>query len=422
VISTGVDARPVGAELELVLLCARTRLAPGAEARLRELMTGPLDWGQVLSMAAGHHTLSLLYHHVTSMPLDGVPDEVLSDLRAHYLHLAARSLRLMHELEDLTVELEAAKAPPVVWKGPVLAYTVYPSPELRTFNDLDLLVRGRDVGIVRRILEARGFRAKHGPETSPDELFSRRSADVKLTNPETGAAVDLHWGSVPRYFSSAMDCERLWAQHEVRTIDGSEIRVLEPGTMLLALCLHGAKHYPYPWPALKWVSDIEAVVRALPAERWDSVLTRARGLGCHRMLLLGLLLAQDLLDAPLPSRVQAEISADSRVADLLGPVRHRMLSREIVPFSFAERFWFDLAVRERRRDRIVYRATRVLRPGGRDEAGAAGRFSMLRVPFRLLRLGRRHLRGPNRGRPVLLGRGSPVTGPDPQGRKGETER
>jgi hypothetical protein len=246
---------------------------------------------------------------------------------------------------------------------------------------------------------------------SEEELFSRGSEVVTMWNREAGIGVDVHWGATRRSLSLVMDCDRLWAQSRSLLMAGTWIRVLDPEWMLLALCVHGAKHWPYPWPKLKWLTDVEAIARALPPERWGPLLSSGRQTGCHRMLLLGLCLAKDLLEAPLSPEVEEALAKDPMVATLSRPIRERMLRLQSPPLSFAERLRFELAVRERRRDRVVYAFAQVLRPSERDQIATPPSLRFLQVPLRLVRLGGRYLLNPSRAKAFLLGSGESQSRP-----------
>jgi hypothetical protein len=123
------------------------------------------------------------------------------------------------------------------------------------------------------------------------------------------------------------------------------------------------------------------------------------------MLLLGLGLAAELLEAPLPPEVVEALAGDPLVAELQQAVRERMLHQRSTDFPFSERLRFDLAVRERRRDRVAYALTRILMPTREDLTATPPALRLLRVPRRLLRLGRRYVLNPSRGRAFLLGSG-----------------
>jgi len=390
-------------EQDVLLLCARSQLEGAASERLSRLLNEALDWDSVVAQAGYHHVSALLYHHLSSVAPAKVPPPVLAGMRTRYLLLAARNLRLVGETVPLLKALESAGAPAVVWKGPALAYSVYPSPELRTFTDLDLLVRREDVGTVRAVLTSLGYLPRLSPGVSEEEVFGRMSRAVTMVNPESGGVLDIHWGSAQRYLSSAMDGDRLWTRSGPLDVEGTTVQVLDREPMLLALCAHGAKHGPFPWPTLKWITDIEAVVKAHPPDRWGPILARARELGCLRMLLLGLHLANDLLEVSLPREVVEELGRDPVVGDMGVPIRERILEPNSVPFPFSERLRFDLRVRERYRDRFRYAIVRVLTPSKQDRSSTPASLRPLLVVTRLLRLGRRYLLNPARGKAFLLG-------------------
>jgi hypothetical protein len=391
--------------LELVVLCARLVLDDDARERVTTLLAQPLDWETVLEWAGYHHVTSLLYHHLYPMGPSGVPPEVLQELRTRYRGIAARNLKLTLELLSLLEDLGEAGAPGVVWKGPALAYTVYPSPEIRAFADLDIIVRPEDRHRARTVLNQRGYRGSPEVRLNEDELFSADCRDATMWNPETRISVDVHWGSVPRYRASIANFELLWSESMTVTLHGSEIQVLAPAAHLLGLCAHGAKHRPFPWPAAKWITDVEAYLRAYPPEWWGPVLERAHKQGCLRMLLLGLALAEDILEASLPPSAAEALARHPRVRELAAGIRRRMLNPEAAPFPLGERLAFDLAVRERWRDRVTYRATRLFTPSPRDDATAwPAPVRRHAVPLRLLRLARTYLFRPAALRALLRGR------------------
>jgi hypothetical protein len=406
-------------ERDLVHLCARLALEGEARERATELLARPLDWDTVLKWAGFHHVTPLLYRHVNDLGHDDVDTEVLEDLRTRSRGIAARNLNLTLELISILGSLEAAGAPGVIWKGPALAYTLYPSPELRTFSDLDIILRPEDRHRARNVLNERGYRASSESFLNEDELFGKGSHDATLWNPETRISVDLHWGLVPRYRAPVADFRLLWSRSTKFTVLGSELRVLEPGIHLLALCAHGAKHGPFPWPALKWITDVEAYLRTYPPEWWGPVLQQARKEGCLRMLLLGLALAEDVLGAPLPRAVSVALDRQSRARGLVPGIRRRILNPQGASFPLGERVAFDLAVRERWRDRMAYRAMRLFTPSPRDLApGRRTSFRLSVVALRLLRLGRTYLLRPRALR-TLLRRADSGSGSDPVGGKGD---
>jgi hypothetical protein len=109
------------------------------------------------------------------------------------------------------------------------------------------------------------------------------------------------------------------------------------------------------------------------------------------MLRLGIHLATDLLEAPVPEAVAAAASADPAVRSLAEAVVRRQAAGEAVVPASLDLLPFMLATREDRRDRIrylAYRCRRWIPPTERDERALPLPWPMgfLRYPFRPLRL------------------------------------
>jgi hypothetical protein len=388
-------------EREILLLCARTHVDDRARDRIRHLLGQPLAWPRVLEDASAHAIIPLLHHHLSAVAEgrhDLVPAPVTEWLQRVSVSGAARRLLLLSELKGVLTDLEAGGAPGVVWKGPALAYSVYPRPELRPFADLDILVRRRDVSRAREVLGSRGYAPRPGLELSDGESFARSDHTVPMIHGPTGVCVDLHWGGGARYLSSAMDTDMLCEQAGPLMVGETPLPALMPDALLLALSVHGAKHGPFPWPRLKWITDVEAFLRTYREDQWAAILARARVTGCQRMVLLGICLARELLEAPVPAAAADAIRDDPAVTPLVPAIRDRLLSESPTPFTFGDRVRFDLAVRERVRDRVRYRYERLLTISPRDVAAlrlpAPLRF--LQVPVRLMRLAGTYILRPSR--------------------------
>lgn len=65
------------------------------------------------------------------------------------------------------------------------------------------------------------------------------------------------------------------------------------------LSVHGAKHF---WERLNWLLDVAELTAGQPVD-WHLTIRIAAKLKSTRLLLLGLYLAHELMDAPLPQIV-----------------------------------------------------------------------------------------------------------------------
>src|SRR5262249_16674154 len=139
---------------------------------------------------------------------------------------------LLLELVDLFARrgIEA-----LVLKGPALAHGVYATPELRSFCDVDLLVRGRDFDAASRLLTARGCVAHY---TEPRRNFTARFGKGVCHSTPAGFELDLHRSFVAGPFGMALDTEALFQESQRVEIAGVSVGTLATTDQLL----HAAAH------------------------------------------------------------------------------------------------------------------------------------------------------------------------------------
>lgn len=348
-------------ECELLLCCARTRLPPAQVERLPDLLGG-IDWSRLLRTAHAHGLAPLLYWHLNAICPAKVPKPALAQLQSYFHRTASKNLHLSSELVKLLRLFQADKIMAVPFKGPVLAASVYGNLLLREFSDLDILVRERDVYRAKALLVSQGFQLRLAAhETAGQEgHFLHHHTFLR-----DALCVEVHWSFAERYFSIPLD-KGLWRRLEQASLAGTDVPNLAAGDLLLALCVHGARHR---WERLTWICDVAELLRATPGLPWDQVLASARTMGIQRILFLGLLLARDLLQADFPPGVRRRADADPMAKCLSAQVREHLF-RGTVEASVreSEKYRFDIQVRERLRDRVTYCRRLGIIPAGTDQA------------------------------------------------------
>jgi hypothetical protein len=73
---------------------------------------------------------------------------------------------------------------------------------------------------------------------------------------------------------------------------------------------------------------------------WDRAIRVAESLKAGRILHVGLALAQQVLDAPLPREILARVRADQVAGRVVGEIQQRLMSREFRTLDTAGRFRF----------------------------------------------------------------------------------
>jgi hypothetical protein len=342
-------AADVSPEAALLILAARVG-SDFEDSRTTALIDLNIDWDYLLKAARDHGVIPLLYQHLEAGFREAVPPEVFEQLRDQALNNLRSNLALTRELFNLLELFAAHDIHAIPYKGPALAASAYGDIALRQFVDLDLIVHKKDVLRARQLLVARGWRPEFELTAAQEAAFLDHYYDYGFFN-EDRVLVEIHWGLAEGFFSFPIDAERLWERLVPITIAGRPLMTLSPEDSLVIVCVHSSKHL---WSRLGWISDVARLIESNRQMNWPLVMEHAATLGSKRMLKLGLLLARELLGAPLPDEVSRELHSDSSVKALAAEVTKRLFEERTGAPGIVETSVLHLKMRERLRDRTRY--------------------------------------------------------------------
>ena len=371
---------------ELLLCCARTTAAPDVVARLRGLAATNVDWEYLFLLARRHAVVPLLYLQLDRHASDLVPHEFLRKVKQHYVENSARNTVLTAELCRLIDLFAAAGIEAIPYKGPALALFAYDNLALRRFVDLDVLVKKADVLKAREILLKEGYTPAKSLSLTQQELLLRTQHNMQFSRDNRRLIVELHWEVAPHLFASSVSAEQLWQDLVTIDLNGTLVKTLSAGDLLFSLCVHGSRHL---WERLSWICDV-AELTARHTFNWAKLLERAANADSERMFLLGLFLAEKLLDARLPPEIKQRCDADERLESLADSVvQHLFNGTTHVPATSREIFNYNIRVRKTLSARARY-LVYVFRPTdsdlrGRSFPSALNFIYYLMRPFRLIR-------------------------------------
>jgi hypothetical protein len=334
-------------EVQLLLCCARTDLEPSVLCRMRALLLERIDWERLRVMSLAQGVGPLLDRGLRRAGPEGIPDGVLDELRNYVRASARRNLLLTGRLLRLLAAFGSGGIRAIPFKGPALAVQAYHDLTLRQFTDIDVLVHERDAAAAKAVLVAHGYRQRMShPWEAPFE-------------DETGVSVDLHWGIAPSYDPTPPTFEQLWTRLVPVSLSGTEVLTLAPEDLLLILSIHLAKDCRESRQRLVQICDAAELIRSHPELDWQQVLARARASGGERILLLDLLLAHDLLAAPVPEPVLRSALGSRAVSGLAREVEGRMFPATGAPKVtstdsglLSDELAFSVRTRERLTDKL----------------------------------------------------------------------
>ena len=181
-----------------------------------------VEFSSLLSACESHRLVGLLGAAVEGGGLPVTPSQ-----RDDVEHLVQSWMSAAVRIEAVAVRvvgvLDACGIEHRVLKGVALANTVYRTPELRVFGDIDLLIRGIQFGAAAAVLTKQlgGWRVL--PEIRPgfDARFGREIL-VRVANRE----VDLHRTFVDGPYGFSVVIDEAWAQPQTFRLGGRTMRTL----------------------------------------------------------------------------------------------------------------------------------------------------------------------------------------------------
>lgn len=208
----------------------------------RQRMTGPLSQ----LVASGRWTC---------------PSVAGDELRGSHRRAMALTLMLERDLLAIAADFDAAGIGFRVLKGTAIARLDEIDPAWRSFGDIDLLVRGEDLGRASTLVERRGGRRRY-PEPRPgfDARFSKGASYVFDRNTE----VDLHRTLAAGPFGLTMDLDDLFAHTETFSVAGTPLLALDRPSRFLHACQHAILGSPRPR-----AGAIRDIVRTAPVTAVD---------------------------------------------------------------------------------------------------------------------------------------------------------
>jgi hypothetical protein len=367
-------------EWMLLIECASWRPDLGRIGELVRSADGP----RLLALAEDHGVTGQLAARLLGPREELVPPEILQALRERQRAQTFISLRMTAELFRLLDRFASQAIGALVVKGPVLAVQAYGDPAMRSYGDLDLLVRHHDIRRATEIMLADGYRAQV-PLSAIDA--GKIPGQYLFTKPDSNLLIELHNDLTLRYFPRRLPMEEFFERQIRVPLDGREAPALSVEDELVLICIHGAKHL---WERLIWIADVSALVTRQAGIDWQRVAASAREVGAERMLHTGLQIAEDLLRMQLPAKVSAQIKGDAVAARLARQVQKWLPAAGDAPPGLFERATFRLRMRGGLVAAPAYLLRLLLSPTEEDwrdgaEESRTSFFDALRRPFRLAR-------------------------------------
>ncbi len=281
-----------------------------------------VEWDVVLEQAAHHGVELVLYDRLrVADKSEMVPELVLAQLRGAYLGAAARNTVMLHHAAVILNALKAAGIEVIVLKGLYLVEHIYASIGLRTFGDLDLLVRKERLADALAAMQGLGYKLSTWYDPTVENTDIKHLPPLEKVDSPT---VEVHWTILEEDEPFSIDTDGLWQRAIPAKAAGVEMLALG----LEDLILHLSMHFTYQHrlrAGLRNLYDIAEVIRQNDSKiDWQQLVLTSREWGAERVTWLTFRLLERVTGLSVPEDVMRSLQStppdEQVVADALAQV------------------------------------------------------------------------------------------------------
>ena len=161
----------------------------------------------------------------------------------------------------------------VLLKGMAYIELYYRNFGLRPMNDIDILIRIKDLSKTLNMLKKIGFEPTDQLWCNFDEEYTYIRHGAGFHHPEMEIDIDLHWHILPEN-RGIEDDNAIWRRKKEFDIEGGvKCFTLEATDHLLHTCLHGFKWNPIP--SLRWIADALMILKHEDIQ-WQILIDEAK--------------------------------------------------------------------------------------------------------------------------------------------------
>ncbi|KUG05785.1 hypothetical protein ASZ90_016764 [hydrocarbon metagenome] len=351
-------------EIDLILACSKGSLNENDRDTIAHILKNELNWDYFYRQAERHLLIPLIFHNLMNTAPEHVPEEILRQMNKVYLHSMTRSMIQTRQLLEVIQLFAEHEIPVIAYKGVALSQKIYRDIGLRISFDIDILVRQQDAILARDLLVLRGYHPLVSLTPEQDKKFVHLRCEHGLVHPHR-EMIDIHWQFIPWYYLHPFEETDIWSGLRGISLEGKEISTLSAEMLIIALCIHGAKHQ---WKELKQVCDIAGIIASEKDINWELILKIAREKRIERILFLGLRLGEVFMNAELPQTVSRVVRGDPGVQRLVSSSIDTMFRGEQSQVGDIQDVQYWLSVRESLWDKFRVVSLLVFTPNHDDWA------------------------------------------------------
>lgn len=294
-----------------------------------------INYGKLLRLSYDHRVLPLVFHHIEAGTpyIPSPPTGIIDVGRIVSESQRLRTDSILKHAKIIFSELNNSEIRFMLFRGLLLATTVYKRPHFRNFEDIDLLVPKDDEEKVDRVLKDLGYeQGRFDTQRKIIVPYSKEELDfwvkdrqhsgsyLLLTDdPFTRAIkVDVHHKLTNIHDSFQIQNNDLLPNSREEKILGLKIEAIDIQDLVLMLCVHIHTHSRWLYEIrdrndlhLSRFTDIFEVVNSYKSTiDWDKIIAKTRQMGINFPVALGLFWTSKIYGQFFPEEVLDSIRPD----------------------------------------------------------------------------------------------------------------
>jgi len=262
---------------------------------------------------------AMTWHILRDVP--NLPAHHTKELHAWYYSAVAHAKLYQDELKRVLEALAAQNITPVLFKGAVLAHTVYPHPACRPMGDMDLWVTADEIDHAQIILTQLGY-SPIAKTARPRALVQQYRGEIQMVRQEAGKSlVELHWGIFAGEWlrrTANIDETAIRARAIPCALINQRVLSLSPEDSIIQLAVHLAVNHQMAQPWLRGLLDIGLLAQTNSID-WNVVIKRAQDWRISTATWAALQLALELAGLTEATSAAMQLSPS--------PLRRHLLNR-----------------------------------------------------------------------------------------------
>ena len=254
-------------------------------------------WDRLFHLASLHGVDMLLFHCLIENNCKewGIPEKQRQRYKKLWVVNLIHSLMLSNELKKVLQTLKTEGIDTLVLKGASMAQNYYPLPELRPFNDIDILVHKEDLDKIKEALIKSGYTPQ---EKSQENFYRKYWYSIHFFQKKKKILLEIHWNiaQLKRY---KININNIWQEAEPFNIGESACRMMSIEDLIIYQSLHLMYHY---YDRLLWMVDIALIIeKEKKSIDWEKIVKKCYAQNCRSPVYYALVYIKDLFKAPIPS-------------------------------------------------------------------------------------------------------------------------